>query len=412
MTETLEGVYAKSAQAAYITQEIGDDAFGFTIVASSPNNLSGYQGFAAFNDETGELVISHTGTQWWQPADLFADFLLLAGLPPVTQMADAAKLMDDAAVTVSERGDAVTQVTHVGHSLGGAIGEWFTLIASSHRAIVINSPGVFGIIGDLLGVEAPLRNVTYINAEYPGISTLINKLGVRISDVIQIVEGALGHGIDEAVNPGSSISATVKFAAEFPDLMASVQHELNTDGGGHTVDYLRAVLSGDPQAIARAAMELSGGRLNLPDDSYVVDPRDVGNYPDLILRAAAGITTISEDDDDNDDEQSARELIEQIKDAGLSAAAPSTPRELPMPTKIDAAGRAANDPKNVGPRPILLDLDGNGIRIAEIGRSTMFVDAGGDGLKHRTAWAGAGDGVLFYDPRRRRELRVWMKRAA
>ncbi|PKP69353.1 MAG: hypothetical protein CVT82_11540 [Alphaproteobacteria bacterium HGW-Alphaproteobacteria-4] len=64
------------------------------------------------------------------------------------------------------------------------------------------------------------------------------------------------------------------------------------------------------------------------------------------------------------------------------------------------------------PRPILLDLDGNGIRITEQSRSGMFVDAGGDGLKHRTAWAGAGDGVLFYDPRRRRELRVWMKRAA
>jgi hypothetical protein len=25
------------------------------------------------------------------------------------------------------------------------------------------------------------------------------------------------------------------------------------------------------------------------------------------------------------------------------------------------------------------------------------MDAGGDGLLHRTAWAGAGDGVLFFD---------------
>ena len=48
-------------------------------------------------------------------------------------------------------------------------------------------------------------------------------------------------------------------------------------------------------------------------------------------------------------------------------------------------------------RPILLDLDGNGVKIDDLSRSTVFVDAGGDGLKHRTAWAGAGDGVLFFD---------------
>lgn len=69
-----------------------------------------------------------------------------------------------------------------------------------------------------------------------------------------------------------------------------------------------------------------------------------------------------------------------------------------------AVGGFSNDRLRLGigrrftPHPILLDLDGNGIRITEQSRSGMFVDAGGDGLKHRTAWAGAGDGVLFYDP--------------
>ena len=47
-------------------------------------------------------------------------------------------------------------------------------------------------------------------------------------------------------------------------------------------------------------------------------------------------------------------------------------------------------------KPILLDLNGNGIEIAEFDKSTIFMD-GGEGLLHRTAWAGAGDGVLFYD---------------
>ena len=37
------------------------------------------------------------------------------------------------------------------------------------------------------------------------------------------------------------------------------------------------------------------------------------------------------------------------------------------------------------------------MKITELDRSTVFMDASGSGLQHRTAWAGAGDGVLFYD---------------
>jgi len=47
-------------------------------------------------------------------------------------------------------------------------------------------------------------------------------------------------------------------------------------------------------------------------------------------------------------------------------------------------------------KPIILDLDGNGITVTELSQSTQFVD-GGDGLGHRTDWAGVGDGVLFFD---------------
>ena len=66
------------------------------------------------------------------------------------------------------------------------------------------------------------------------------------------------------------------------------------------------------------------------------------------------------------------------------------PKPTPGPVDIDT-------PK--GPKvlhPILLDLDGNGIQLTDLTRSTVFME-GQEGLKHRTAWAGAGDGVLFYD---------------
>ncbi|MDP1668672.1 hypothetical protein [Phaeovulum sp.] len=207
-------------------------------------------------------------------------------------------------------------------------------------------------------------------------------------DVLSFCDGFNNHHIGtlRCRQEGASTPSTEKFGAEFPDLMARAYHELNADGGGPTVEYVRAVLSGDPQAIARTAMELTGGRLNLYDGMH---PGDVGVYPDLILRAAAGITTISVNDDDNDDdEQSARELIEQIKDEGLSPTAPEPVYRAPVPEIESRTGQAPDDPRYTGPQPILLDLDGNGIRITEQSRSRMFVDAGGDGLRHRTAWAG------------------------
>jgi hypothetical protein len=48
--------------------------------------------------------------------------------------------------------------------------------------------------------------------------------------------------------------------------------------------------------------------------------------------------------------------------------------------------------------PIILDLDGTGVEITELRHSTTFMDSSGDGLQHRTAWAAAGNGVLFFDP--------------
>ena len=47
--------------------------------------------------------------------------------------------------------------------------------------------------------------------------------------------------------------------------------------------------------------------------------------------------------------------------------------------------------------PVLLDLDGNGVSINPLSSSDTFFDMAGDGLKHRTAWAGVGDGVLVLD---------------
>lgn len=48
-------------------------------------------------------------------------------------------------------------------------------------------------------------------------------------------------------------------------------------------------------------------------------------------------------------------------------------------------------------KPVILDLDGDGIEITPLGSSSTFLDVVGDGKQHRTAWAGIGDGVLVRD---------------
>ena len=72
---------------------------------------------------------------------------------------------------------------------------------------------------------------------------------------------------------------------------------------------------------------------------------------------------------------------------------PAGPKAVTKTTTTPAPDRTATENR----RPILLDLNNNGIQITEFDRSTIFMD-GNNGLQHRTAWAGAGDGVLFYDP--------------
>ncbi|MCK7615113.1 FG-GAP-like repeat-containing protein [Roseibium sediminicola] len=54
--------------------------------------------------------------------------------------------------------------------------------------------------------------------------------------------------------------------------------------------------------------------------------------------------------------------------------------------------------------PVMLDLDGDGLEVTALDRSTVFLDTGGDGFLHRTAWAGEGDGVLYFDPDGREEI--------
>ncbi len=76
------------------------------------------------------------------------------------------------------------------------------------------------------------------------------------------------------------------------------------------------------------------------------------------------------------------------------------PASYGKPSRKDDGGYTHN-PNSELPskksKPILLDLDATGLSVTELDASTVYVDSTNDGLLNRTAWAGAGDGVLFYD---------------
>jgi len=70
------------------------------------------------------------------------------------------------------------------------------------------------------------------------------------------------------------------------------------------------------------------------------------------------------------------------------------------PTELPAINVGPNDPPPDDPGPpIVLDLTGNGVNITQLTSSNKFFDMTGDGLQNQTAWAGVGNGVLFYDPK-------------
>ncbi|MCY4501995.1 MAG: hypothetical protein OXE57_10585, partial [Alphaproteobacteria bacterium] len=65
--------------------------------------------------------------------------------------------------------------------------------------------------------------------------------------------------------------------------------------------------------------------------------------------------------------------------------------------ETEAESSANGDSGGGGDKPIILDLDGDGVELVPLEESTAFFDINGDGYRERMAWAAADDGFLTYD---------------
>ena len=63
----------------------------------------------------------------------------------------------------------------------------------------------------------------------------------------------------------------------------------------------------------------------------------------------------------------------------------------------DPGGEGGDGGGGGGGKPIVLDLDGDGVELVALEDSTAFFDINGDGYRERMAWASADDGFLAYD---------------
>jgi Ca2+-binding RTX toxin-like protein len=66
-------------------------------------------------------------------------------------------------------------------------------------------------------------------------------------------------------------------------------------------------------------------------------------------------------------------------------------------TKSGSSGSKSSGGGKSSGKPVLMDLNGNGLTITDRENSNLFLDIGGDGYKRRSSWVGAGDGVLMID---------------
>ncbi len=147
----------------------------------------------------------------------------------------------------------------------------------------------------------------------------------------------------------------------------------------------------DPKAFSRREAhniykDKQGEKAAAPGSNQNSGRNSEGSTVDTTRSRETGIGSGGLGDYDNDGEVSAREHNRAEAEG-----------------KYDSDGESGGNGGG-GKPPIIFDLDDDGIEVTALDRSTIFMDTAGDGFLRRTAWAGEGDGVLYFDPDGRNEI--------
>ena len=432
---------------------------GFTVVAVSQNTGSGFNGFAAFNASDCRLVTANAGTDGFK--DVLADITLATGngnvqVPDSLALTNQAlKILSDPKMNPNQ---CRVVLIEVGHSLGGDTGAE-AATATGAKAYAYNAPGaggIWGSVGRMIGINAVSPSeVYYVDSEVDGFANwMITSIGHRFSSSSDGMAGLLGGTlmpVDRTTAAGSVGHSMQQLMGWLVDPASASQWldmcennavlDVVSDALQHVIpgsevdrgELLRNAISEMKNLSAGGAaggfriVQAEHGALIVPDRRQAIDL--TSEYARKI-----GIEAYVE----RNNELARQEALDRARaDAAMnghhpdnggggtssSGSRPNTTTTTTTKTTTFSADPSKSsvvvgggttyvgaytsytgttktttysEPK-VGPQPVLLDLNGNGIEIRGADESPTYLDSSGDGLSHRSAWAGSGDGVLFYD---------------
>lgn len=360
----------------------------------------------------GETSGSYDGVSFQQVGGQYNDLRIVPMLIQQTQLLSAAEYdyilgMFRVPMTASQNSNSVTHshLANLGVSVfTGSLAEgpvlnrelpgWETLLDAvspahiapeldlrlSRSGLTVLAPTLQDVLLDALGLEQFARNAPRGYAGYPAealasgrpldLQILNDPLLVALSPVLP------------AFHSTQSFHPPLDVGSAFDTTLTSLAPRLGDFAGADT--SAGVVVTSRPDLVALAE-EIRSSSSSSSDGGYELDDWDPYG-----TSASSGATS-----------SGAMSVTPHVSSVGY-ASAPSWTNNATTYSHVDS--HISNVATSVGSPtladvgwPVVLDLDGDGVEVTELSSSSIFLDMAGDGRLHRTAWAGAGDGVLVRD---------------
>lgn len=285
-------------------------------------------------------------------------------------------------------------------------------------------------VGFLGGVQTGVQNPSYTQA--PTVNLVTGTVPMEVPDYTPITPGTILNTIYTPDEPYASIvaPAAVARARVRPTPVAPVRVAIPTavvppsvivDGQQSSIpiDILgeatqTQIDKGLSAATTRASIEQAAARLGInpkdPNLQTMIDRKlsqagmsdhttEAGATRSGPINDVGGYSTTGYDHNGNYSSSAASHTSGPGPSSGTSSTGGTSSTSGTSATSSnDHAGHYNGDSSgSSSSKPVVLDLSGNGLSVDTLSTSSQFLDLDGDGYQHRTAWAGAGNGVLALD---------------